>query len=141
MWTGDYIEKLHSDGMLKGARMMGASQEMVMANWDEQALASRANVAANLDMVAAELKKINYNLSKIIDLKKQDNYIVAAFCAFMFVMGLIFLIMSSVDGQSVFVLGNPLYYDVVCLRTKYLMSSLCVQNFPFELAKSEDFFI
>jgi hypothetical protein len=42
--------------------------------------------------------------------------------------------------ESVFVLGNPLYYDVVCLRTKYLMSNLCVQNFLFELAKSEDFF-
>jgi hypothetical protein len=79
--------------------MMGASQEMVMANWDEQAVASRANVAANLDMVVAELKKINYNLSKIVDLKKQDNYIVAAFCAFMFVMGLIFLVMSFVGGH------------------------------------------
>jgi septation ring formation regulator EzrA len=79
--------------------MMGASQEMVMANWDEQVVASRANVAANLDMVVAELKKINYNLSKIVDLKKQDNYIVAAFCAFMFVMGLIFLVMSFVGGH------------------------------------------
>jgi hypothetical protein len=25
-----------------------------------------------------------------------------------------------VGTESVFVLGNPLYYDVVCLRTKYL---------------------
>jgi hypothetical protein len=79
MWIEDYIEKLHLDGMLKGARMMGASQEMVMAIWDEQVVASRANVAANLDMVATELKKINYNLSKVVDLKKQDNYIVVAF--------------------------------------------------------------
>jgi hypothetical protein len=79
--------------------MMGASQEMVMSNWDEQAVASRANVAANLDMVAVELKKINYNLSKIVDLKKQDNYIVAAFCACMFVMRLIFLVMSFVGGH------------------------------------------
>jgi hypothetical protein len=46
-----------------------------------------------------------------------------------------------VGTKSVFVLGNPLYYDVVCLRTKYLMSSLCVQIFLFELAKSEDCFI
>jgi hypothetical protein len=38
---------------------------MVMANWDEQAVASRANVAA------IELKKINYNLSKIVDLKSK----------------------------------------------------------------------
>jgi hypothetical protein len=96
MWIEDYIENLHSDGMLNEARMMGASHEMVMSNWDEQAIASRANVHANLDMVAVELKKINYNLSKIVDLKKQDNYIVAAFCACMFVMGLIFLIMSFV---------------------------------------------
>jgi hypothetical protein len=86
MWIEDYIEKLHSDGMLKGARMMGASQEMAMSIWDEQAVASRANVPANLDMSAAELKKINYSLSKIVDLKKQDNYIVIAFCACMFVM-------------------------------------------------------
>jgi hypothetical protein len=45
-----------------------------------------------------------------------------------------------VGTESVFVLGNPLYYDVVCLRTKYLMSNLCVQKFLFELAKSKDFF-
>jgi hypothetical protein len=36
---------------------------------------------------------------------------------------------------------NPVYYDFVCLRTKYLMTSLCVQNFSFELPKSEDVFI
>jgi hypothetical protein len=99
MWIEDYIEKLHSDGMLKGVRMMAASKEMVMSNWDEQAVASRTNVLANLDMVAAELKKINYNLSKIVDLRKQDNYIIAAFCAYMFVLGLIFLIMSFVGGH------------------------------------------
>jgi hypothetical protein len=57
--------------MVKGARMMGASQEMVMANWDEQAIASRANVPTNLDEVAVELKKINYNLIKTIDLKSK----------------------------------------------------------------------
>jgi hypothetical protein len=37
-----------------------------------------------------------------------------------------------VGTESVFVLGNPLSYDVVCLRNNflnfYLMSSLCVQN-------------
>jgi hypothetical protein len=65
MWIEDYFEKMHSAEMLKEARMMGASQEMVMANWDEQAVASRANVAA------IELKKINYNLSKIVDLKSK----------------------------------------------------------------------
>jgi hypothetical protein len=54
-------------------------------------------VPANLDMVVAELKKINYNLSKIVDLKKQGNYIVVAFYACMFVMGLIFLVMSFVS--------------------------------------------
>jgi hypothetical protein len=99
MWIEDYIEKLHSNGMLKGAKMMGASQEMVMSNWDKQAVACRANVPATLDMVAAELKKINYNLSKIVDLKKQDNYIVAAFCACMLIIGLIFLVMSFVGGH------------------------------------------
>jgi hypothetical protein len=99
MWIEDYIEKLYSDGMVKEARMMGASQEMVMSNWDEQAVASGANVPANLDMVAAELKKINYKLRKIVDRKKQDNYIVAAFCACIFVMGLIFLVMRFVGGH------------------------------------------
>jgi hypothetical protein len=79
--------------------MMGGSQKMVMSNWDEQAVASSANVSVNLDMVAAELKKINYSLSKIVDLKKQDNYIIATFCACMFVMGLIFLVMSFVGGH------------------------------------------
>jgi hypothetical protein len=98
MWIEDYIEKLHLDGMLKGARMMGVSQEMMMSNWDEQAVVSRANVPANLDMFVVELKKINYNLSKMFDLKNQDNYIVAAFCACMFIMGLIFLVMSFVGG-------------------------------------------
>jgi hypothetical protein len=120
MWIEDYIEKLHSDGMLKGARMMGASQEMAMSIWDEQAVASRANVPANLDMSAAELKKINYSLSKIVDLKKQDNYIVIAFCACMFVMYFSLSRALLVGTESVFVLGNPLYYDVVCLRTKFL---------------------
>ena len=70
MWIEEYIEKLHLDGMIKGAGLMGSSNEMVMSNWDEQAVASRANVLANLDMFAAELKKINCNLSKIVDLKK-----------------------------------------------------------------------
>jgi hypothetical protein len=32
IWIEDYIEKLQSDGMLKGARIMGESQEMVMSN-------------------------------------------------------------------------------------------------------------
>jgi hypothetical protein len=49
---------------------MGASEEMVMSNWDEQVIARRANMPANLDMFGAELKKINYSLNKIIDLKK-----------------------------------------------------------------------
>jgi hypothetical protein len=56
-------------------------------------------VPANLDMVAAELKKISYKLRKIVDRKKQDNYIVAAFCACIFVMGLIFLVMRFVGGH------------------------------------------
>jgi hypothetical protein len=86
-------------GMIKGARMMGASEEMVMSNWNEQAVANRANMPANLDMFGAELKKINCSLSKIADLKKQENYIFGAFCASMFVMGLLFLVMSFVGGH------------------------------------------
>jgi hypothetical protein len=101
--------------MLKGARMMGASQEMVISNWDKHTVVSRANVPANLDMVAAELKKINYNLSKIIDLKKQDNYIVAAFCACMFVMCSIFLVMSFVGGHG----------KLLCIREPFV-SSFCM---------------
>jgi hypothetical protein len=85
--------------MIKGARMMGASEEMVMSNWNKQAVASRANMSANLDMFGAELKKINCSLSKIVDLKKQENYIFEAFCASMFVMGLLFLVMSFVGGH------------------------------------------
>jgi hypothetical protein len=86
-------------GMIKGARMMGVSEEMVMSNWNEQAVANRANMPANLDMFAAELKKINCSSSKIADLKKQENYIFGAFCASMFVMGLLFLVMSFVGGH------------------------------------------
>jgi hypothetical protein len=69
MWIEDYIEKLHSDGMLKGARVMGASHEMETSNWDEQVVAGRANVPTNSGMFAAELKKINYNLCNLVDLK------------------------------------------------------------------------
>jgi hypothetical protein len=47
----------------------------------------------------SELEKINYSLSKIVDLKKKENYIVGAFCASMFVMGLLFLVMSFVGGH------------------------------------------
>jgi ABC-type bacteriocin/lantibiotic exporter with double-glycine peptidase domain len=79
MWIEDYIEKLYSDGMVKEARMMGASQEMVMSNWDEQAVASGANVPANLDMVAAELKKINYKLRKIVDRKSKTIILLQPF--------------------------------------------------------------
>jgi hypothetical protein len=50
MCIEDYIEKLQLDGMVKGARMMGVSEEMMMSNWNEQAVASRANMPANLDM-------------------------------------------------------------------------------------------
>jgi hypothetical protein len=46
MWIEDYIEKLQLDGMIKGARMMGASEQMAMSNWNEQAVASRANIVA-----------------------------------------------------------------------------------------------
>jgi hypothetical protein len=99
MWIEDYIEKLHSDGMLKGARVMGASHEMETSNWDEQVVAGRANVPTNSDMFAAELKKINYNLCNLVDLKKQKIYIVAAFCASMFVMGFLFLVMRYVGGH------------------------------------------
>jgi hypothetical protein len=84
--------------MLKGAKMMGVPEEMVMSNWDEQAIASRANMSGNLDMFGAELKKINYSLSKI-NLKMQENYIVRAFCPSMFVIGLLFLVMSFVGGH------------------------------------------
>jgi hypothetical protein len=99
MWIEDYIEKLHSDGMLKGARMMGVLQEMKMSNWDEQAVSSGANVPANSDMFAMLLKKINYNLHNLVDLKKQEIYIVAVFCASMFVMGFLFLVMRYVGGH------------------------------------------
>jgi hypothetical protein len=99
MWIEDYIEKLHSDGMLKGARMMGMSQEMEISNWVEQVVVSRANVLANSDMFAVELKKINYNMCNLVDLKKQEIYIVAAFCASMFVMDFLFLVMRYVGGH------------------------------------------
>jgi hypothetical protein len=99
MWIEDYIEKLQLDGTIKGARMMGASEEMVMSNWNEQAIASRANMPANLDMFDAKLTKINCSLSKIVDLKKQENYIFGAFCASMFVTGMLFLVMSFVGGH------------------------------------------
>jgi hypothetical protein len=49
---------------------MGASEEMVMSNWDEEAIVRRSNMPVNLDMFGDELKKINYSLSKIVDLKK-----------------------------------------------------------------------
>jgi hypothetical protein len=71
MWIEDYIEKLQLDGMIKGTRLMGTSKEIVMSNWNEQVVASRANMPANLDMLSAELKKINYSLSKIVDLKSK----------------------------------------------------------------------
>jgi hypothetical protein len=51
--------------------MMGTSEEMVMSNWNEQVVASRANMPANLNMFGAELKKINCSLSKIIDIKSK----------------------------------------------------------------------
>ena len=92
MWIEDYIQKLQSDGMIKGARMMGAPEEMVMSNWNQQAVASRANMPANLDMLAAELKKINYSLSRIVN-------IIGAFCASMFLLGLLFLVMNFVGGH------------------------------------------
>jgi hypothetical protein len=62
-------------------------------------VASRENVPTNLDMFAAELKKINYNLCNLVDLKKQEFYIVAAFCASMFVMDFLFLVMRYVGGH------------------------------------------
>jgi hypothetical protein len=98
MWIEDYIEKLQLDGMIKGGRMMDASAEMVMSNWNEQAVVSRANMPANLDMFGADLKKINCRLSKIVDLKKQENYIFGALCASMFVMSFS-LVMSFVGGH------------------------------------------
>jgi hypothetical protein len=72
---------------------------MEMSNWDEQAVASRANVPANSDMFAMELKKINCNLHNLDDVKKQEIYIVVVFCASMFVMGFLFLVMRYVGGH------------------------------------------
>ncbi|OEL18742.1 hypothetical protein BAE44_0020239, partial [Dichanthelium oligosanthes] len=64
MWMDDYIAKLQSDGMMKGARLIGSQEEMMVG--DKQAGTSRAYVTENWDIVAAELKKMNGNLSKII---------------------------------------------------------------------------
>ena len=67
--------------MIKGIGLMGDPEELMV--WDEQAAAIRA-----------ELKKMNDNLSKIIDLKKQENYMIGAFFASMIFIELLFLVMN-----------------------------------------------
>ena len=52
---------------------------------------------AYLSILAVELKKMNGNLNRIIELKKEEVlhvYILAAFCAFMIFIGLIFVMMN-----------------------------------------------
>jgi hypothetical protein len=115
MWIEDYIEKLQLDGMVKGARMMDVSEEMMMSNWNEQAVASRANMPANLDMFGAELKKINCSLSKIVDLKSKKITFLSLLC-FYVCYGLAF----PCDELCWWALKLYLYYDVVCLRTKFV---------------------
>jgi hypothetical protein len=85
-----------------------------MSNWDEQAVASRANVPANSDMFATELKKINYNLHNLDDLKKARNlYRCSLLCFYV-------CYVFPFPCHEICWWALKLYYDVVCLSTIFV---------------------
>ena len=97
MWLDEYIEWLRLNGMMKEARANfgeeQAAAQLMVSNFGEEGDASRAD----LSILAVELKKMNGNLNRIIELKKEEVlhvYILAAFCAFMIFIGLIFVMMN-----------------------------------------------
>ena len=97
MWLDEYIESLRLNGTMKEARTNfgeeQAAAQLMVSNFREEGDASRAD----LSILAVELKKMNGNLNRIIELKKKEVlhvYILAAFCAFMIFIGLIFVMMN-----------------------------------------------
>jgi len=97
MWLDEYIEWLRLNGTMKEARANfgeeQAAAQLMVSNFGEEGDASRAD----LSILAVELKKMNGNLNRIIELKKKEVlhvYILAAFCAFMIFIGLIFVMMN-----------------------------------------------
>ena len=95
MWLDEYIEWLRLNGTMKEARTNfgeeQAAAQLMVSNFGEEGDASRAD----LSILAVELK-MNGNLNRIIELKKKvlHVYILAAFCAFMIFIGLIFVMMN-----------------------------------------------
>jgi len=71
MWLDEYIESLRLNGTMKEARTNfgeeQAAAQLMVSNFGEEGDASRAD----LSILAVELKKMNDNLNRIIELKKK----------------------------------------------------------------------
>jgi len=71
MWLDEYIEWLRLNGTMKEARTNfgeeQAAAQLMVSNFGEEGDASRAD----LSILVVELKKMNGNLNKIIELKKK----------------------------------------------------------------------
>lgn len=76
MWLDDYIN------MIEGAKLMGDLEKMMASKFG-------TDVTANSD-VLAELKKMNDNMCKIIDLKLKYNYMLRIFYVVMIFIALLF---------------------------------------------------
>lgn len=76
MWLDDYIN------MIEGAKLMGDLEKMMASKFG-------TDVTANSD-VLAELKKMNDNMCKIIDLKLKYNYMLGIFYVVMIFIALLF---------------------------------------------------
>jgi hypothetical protein len=75
MWLDDY-------NMIEGAKLMGDLEKMMASKFG-------TDVTANSD-VLAELKKMNDNMCKIIDLKLKYNYMLGIFYVVMIFIALLF---------------------------------------------------
>ena len=73
MWLDEYIEWLRLNGTMKEARANfgeeQAAAQLMVSNFGEEGDASRAD----LSILAVELKKMNGNLNRIIELKKKRS--------------------------------------------------------------------
>ena len=73
MWLNEYIESLRLNGTMKEAHTNfgeeQAAAQLMVSNFGEEGDASRAD----LSILTVELKKMNGNLNRIIELKKKKK--------------------------------------------------------------------
>lgn len=93
-WLDEYIERIGSEGASLGLNLPSAVEQSGSAT--PGVLASTVGNGAEVKAAELkELKQINKQLKKLVDLKKQDNLMAAIFNFCVIALGIVYLLIIS----------------------------------------------